>query len=317
MNGVKYQSTVPVPDTNALGWCQAPKASKAPDTDYCCRGQVLILVLWVMGILTVAMGVLITRSTHELRLGEIPLQLIQRQAVAQAGVWQASAVVKQDDPAVDHLGEAWATGVDPATEQQFFIDRGAGKGTFSIGVADNQDVFQAGLIDEQRKLNINTAAPGQLTRLIEQLIPDAPAAELAAAAVDWRDEPAGLFCQAATAPCHNAPFDTVDELRLVPGITPAIFEAMKPYVTVYGTGLVNVNTAPVVVLDAIGGKGENWVEQRKNQPFTSSPDTSIPNLGVASTDFTVAVQAHLTGGGTTYLQAVIDREGRILSWNPQ
>ena len=281
------------------------------------RGQTLILVLWIMGILTVAMGVLIARSTHELRLGEMPLQLIQRQAAAQAGVWQAAAVVKQDDPAVDHLGETWATGVDPVTEQQLLKEVHAGDGTFSIGTAEGEQGFQAGLIDEQRKLNINTAAPEQLTRLIEHLTPDAPAAELAAAIVDWRDEPAGIFCQAAAALCHNATLDTVDELRLVPGIAPAIFEAIKSYVTVYGTGLVNVNTAPVVVLDALGGKGETWAEQRKAQPFTSSPDTSIPNLGVASTHFTVAVQGRLASGGTTYLQAVIDREGHVLSWNPQ
>lgn len=281
------------------------------------RGQTLILVLWIMGILTVAMGTLIARSTHELRLGAIPLQFIQRQAIAQAGVWQALAVVKQDDPAVDHLGEAWATGVGPETQEQLLKDIRAGAGTFSIGIAGSEDDFQAGLIDEQRKLNINAAAPGQLARLIEQLISDAPAAELAAAVADWRDEPAGVFCQAAAAPCHNAPFDTVDELRLVPGMSPAIFEAIKPYVTVYGAGLVNANTAPVVVLDAIGGRGESWVQQRKTQPFTASPDTSIPNLGVASTHFTVAVQAQLAGGGATYLKAVADREGHILSWNPQ
>lgn len=280
------------------------------------RGQTLILVLWIMGILTVAMGTLIVRSTHELRLGQMPLLLIQRQAIAQAGVSLAAGLIKQDDPAIDHLGEAWATGVDPSTQQQLFENKRVGEGAFSVGVTENGQEFHAGLIDEQRKLNVNTAAPEQLKRLIEEVAPNAPAAELSAAIADWRDEPLGEYCKTASPPCHNAPLDTVDELRLVPGMTPEIMGAVEPYVTVYGTGLVNVNTASVAVLNALGGEGENWAQQRKNKPFESSPNADIPNLAVTSSHFTVCVQAS-QNGSMSRIEAVIDRDGRILSWLPQ
>ena len=280
------------------------------------RGQTLILVLWIMGILSVAMGVLVMRSTHELRLGSFPIQSVQRQAIAQAGVYQAEGVIKQDEAVVDHLGETWATGVDQTSQQQILKNVQLDEGVFSLGVGD-QENFQAGLIDEQRKLNINVATTEQLTRLIQQLSPDAPAAELAAAILDWRDEPVGDSCKGLL-PCHNAPFDTVDELRLVPGMTPGIFDAVALSVTVYGTGLINVNTASAAVLNAVGGTGEAWVEQRKAQPFISSPNPGIANLAVTSTHFTVPVQATLSqGGGVTRLQAVIDRDGHILAWNPQ
>lgn len=282
----------------------------------CERAQTLVIVLWIMGLLTVAMGILVGRSTHELRLGSFPLQMVQRQAIAQAAVYQAAGFLKQDDAAVDHLGEAWATGVDSGTQQQLLEGFPLDNGVFSVGSGEGE-AHHAGLIDEQRKLNINTATAPQLAHVVEALAPEAPAAELAAAILDWRDEPAGDYCKGLL-PCHNAPFDTLDELRLVPGMTPAIFDALAPELTVYGTGLVNVNTASVAVLDAIGGQGEAWVEQRMSQPFASSPDSGIANLGVISTHFTVPVQATLTQGqAVTRLEAVIDRDGTILSWQPQ
>lgn len=57
----------------------------------------------------------------------------------------------------------------------------------------------------------------------------------------------------------NGPLDTVDEIRYLPGMTDELFEAVKPYLTVYpvstGTGIpddgVNVNAASVEVLYAL------------------------------------------------------------------
>lgn len=277
-----------------------------------CAGQTLILVLWIMGILTVAMGTLVARSVHTLRLGSFPMQKIQRQAVAQAAVWQSVGLLKQDDPGIDHLQETWATGIDAATRVQLLKDIMVGEGAFSVGVKNKDGSFQAGMIDEQGKLNINTASAEQIARLIEQLAPDAPVADLAAAILDWRDEPAGEPCQAAVLACHNGAFDSLDELRLVPGMTAAIFDAVASQMTVYGPGEINANTASAQVLNAIGGEGDAWVEQRRTEPFAVSPDTNIPNLGVTSAYFTVAVHAKLAQGSTeTQLQAVIDRDGRI------
>jgi type II secretory pathway component PulK len=44
----------------------------------------------------------------------------------------------------------------------------------------------------------------------------------------------------------------LDELLLVKGITPEVFEKIKEYVTIYGNGKVNINTASVAALLAIG-----------------------------------------------------------------
>lgn len=281
------------------------------------RGQTLVLVLWTMGLLSAAMGVLVMRSTQELRLGPIPYQSMQRRSLAEAAVWKAVAILKTDDPAVDHLQEAWADGVDPATQQALFTDVPLGEGRFSIGVMEQQN-FVPGLIDEQRKLNLNTASTDSLKILIEQIGPAGADAEaMASAIVDWRDEPAGENCAEASPACHNALFESVDELFAVPGMTSELFTALRPQVTVYGDGKINVNTASTEVLIALGLDAQALIEQREHQPFEQPPEEGGSLLCVASTHFTVGVAAALNQApGALLLDAVVDREGSILSWHP-
>jgi type II secretory pathway component PulK len=87
--------------------------------------------------------------------------------------------------------------------------------------AQRQRVFSLG--DEAARMNLNTAAPEMLAGL-PGMTP-----ELAAAVVDWRDEDDDLteggaeaqFYQFLDPPyaCKNAPFSSVEELRLVAGFT--------------------------------------------------------------------------------------------------
>lgn len=280
------------------------------------RGQMLLVVLWVMGCVSVAAGALSVRSTHELRLGRIPLASLQRKAMAEAGLHYAFGMVAQDtaeSPSLDTLQEPWATGLDADGKPMCERIR-VGEGTFSIGRWD-QALFVPGLIDEERKLNLNTAPPEQLSRLIGLVASgDADPEPVAQAVADWRDEAEGATCQGASPACHNGPFDSVDELRLVPGLTPELFAALQPYVTVYGHGTVNVNTASSAVLSAVGCDAAAILQERATTPFTAPP----PDCGgaaVVSTAFTVNVEAELSGvPGVRRAQAVIDRDGHILWW---
>ena len=80
-----------------------------------------------------------------------------------------------------------------------------------------------GVIDECAKININTA-PFEVLELLPTITP-----EFAAAIIDWRDEDDDVTENGAEATmyslqtlpygCKNAPFETVEELRLVYGAT--------------------------------------------------------------------------------------------------
>jgi len=122
------------------------------------------------------------------------------------------------------------------------------------------------IFDEEAKININKADMRVLQRLFMILLRygDIEAQELAAAIVDWRDKDSMLSIPLGSAEdsyytdltypyeCKDADFDCLAELLLVKGVTKEVFEKIQDYVTVYGCGLVNVNTATREVLLALG-----------------------------------------------------------------
>ena len=286
-------------------------------------GQMLIIVLWVMGLTSLAIGALTVRSTHELRLARIPLESVQRRAIAQAALQQAIRVIQQDTqgtPAVDTLQDAWATGVEPSTNQQILQDVAVGSGRFSVGARSGEE-FHVGMIDESRKLDLNKAGQDQLQRLIISVDAggSSDAGKITQAILDWRDEPVGESCNKDQLgyECHNGPFDSVDELRLVPGMTPTLFDALEPYVTIYGSDAVNVNTAEPLVLKA-AGLDDSQIDTILQQRDAKQPITSYPGWSVNSHAFTVPVESEVEhAAGRTRVQAVIDRDGRVLAWSPQ
>lgn len=145
------------------------------------------------------------------------------------------------------------------------------------------------IIDEERKININflinqsggketlmEARKDQLVRLfmLLQVNPD-----LVDAIIDWLDaddepRPFGAEGPAYQAlepgyPAKNGNMTTLSELRMVQGITQEIYRTISPYLTVYGSGKINVNTADSLVLQSID-EGLDETEARRlieKRPF--------------------------------------------------
>jgi len=111
------------------------------------------------------------------------------------------------------------------------------------------------ITDEGRKVHLNTASQALLNYLMQECgIPAATASTIATNIVNYRG--ASL----------TNPFDSVEELQLVPGMTPAYYDLIKDRVTVYSyintntqrptdsplfRAPVNINTASHEVLSAI------------------------------------------------------------------
>lgn len=72
----------------------------------------------------------------------------------------------------------------------------------------------------------------------------------------------------------NGPLDTTEELMLVKGITPYVFDRIRDCITVKGDGKVNINCAPKLVIECLS---ENMdpalarmiVDRREGKPFGS------------------------------------------------
>lgn len=227
------------------------------------NGSVLILVLWTLFFLTslaVTTGIYVSAGLTIAR--EIKARTSAR-FLALAGVKRAIMEVMHDTNWWDGLEETWSRGVsvndDWNVENGFYI-------VYASSDAQNRNLNSIqkneflGLEDEEKRVNINTAPNGLLSALIEIVcgVNSMVASEIAASIVDWRDEddivtPGGAenaFYLRNGYPCANEAFRSVYELLLVKGITPEIYEQLVPFVTIWGTGKINLNTADKKVLQA-------------------------------------------------------------------
>ncbi|MBI3602054.1 MAG: general secretion pathway protein GspK [Candidatus Omnitrophica bacterium] len=186
----------------------------------------------------------------------------QADYLAQAALQRAMAeLVNHSLDANSALKESWNSG------QEKFKDIALGDGAMSImnplGSGGEND-FKYGLVDEERKININKASLDVLTNFFEiagGLLPQ-QAGDIATAILHWRGTflKPGEVCteneyyQTLTPAysCKNKEFEVLEELLLVKGITRATFDKVKDRLTIYGGGAVNINTADMFVLRSLG-----------------------------------------------------------------
>jgi general secretion pathway protein K len=74
--------------------------------------------------------------------------------------------------------------------------------------------------------------------------------------------------------CKNGAFETTEELLLVKGMTPEIYDRVYDYLTVYGDGKININYASALVLQSLSEEmdaalAQLIVDRRKLEPFES------------------------------------------------
>ena len=145
--------------------------------------------------------------------------------------------------------------------------------------------------DLGRQLNLNRMSEEQLRTLFAFVLGNFSKADLLSQTIaDWRDldddkrpsgeERDGYLKKGLLALPANGPFRQVAELRMVSGMTQEIYEAVAPYLTTYGDGTVNLNTAPTPVLRAMPGMTDavlnNILSQRSNGRRIASVASVVP-----------------------------------------
>lgn len=214
------------------------------------QGFALLAALWLLVALSAASLALgVAARTRRLSAANYA-EGVRARAAAQAGVEEVRALL--EDRIAGHTGAWWS--VDSLVDT--IAVRGAGV-TFTV-----RDV---GLM-----LNLNRADEAELRRLFVALRVEAGDGDrLAQAIADWRDSddlhrPRGaeqadyLAAQAPTLP-RNGPFQRIEELRAVQGMTPELFDDVRRYLTIRGSGQVNLNLASRPVLLTVPGLGEEAV----------------------------------------------------------
>ncbi|MBN3038730.1 MAG: general secretion pathway protein GspK [Candidatus Omnitrophica bacterium] len=231
------------------------------------KASTLILALWILSFLAVFAVGLAHNVSSQLRLASYFQDRLKTRALAYAGVQRAIIqliLAKDETPNYDSFADEWLS------SEETYKEIPLGDGYFSIGYSVGkggeeqlgEDMY--GLMDESNKININRASVNVLKALLENAGKANPeeAADIANAIVDWRDK--DVFVSPGGAedsqyamgefpyPCKDDDFQVIEELLLVKGMTPEIFNRLKDVITVYGSGRININTVSARSLMALG-----------------------------------------------------------------
>ncbi len=262
------------------------------------KAQVLIISLWILAIL----GMLAVSTGHRvslaLRLSRYQKDRLNSIYLAKAGVNVAIVELKNDDPAVDSLIDKWAD-----NEEKFN----------KILVGDNQNEFASvsQIIDEERKININTAPLELLTELLDYAGAADPQ-DLANNICAWRGDVGASIPDYQPLEYNNKgnKFSNIEELMLVKDFTEDEFNAVKNLISVYphdGDCKINVNTAPRVVLEILMNTYVKKLQQR-NIPI-ENPDGLLDAMIEFRDKGGIFTDVNLEAG----LEQLSDQQKNILS----
>jgi len=234
------------------------------------RGVAVVLAMGVVAAAAIAAAAMLASQSTGSRHAELGAEHVQAQALVQAGVDWARALLSDDRrvSSADHLGEPWALRVPPVP-----VDNGELAGQ----IDDQQGAFNLNNLFRSGQLSPPHLA--QFRRLLEILgLPAALADSYIAA--------------------HRPLIDTAD-LVLVPGFGAAVRARLRPFVTALPRyTAINVNTATPEVLAAVVrglelDDARALTEQRSRAYFRNLTEFLVqlpPGATVEGNDITTASQ---------------------------
>lgn len=269
-------------------------------------GVALVLVLWVITLLAVIAGNFAFSMRSEAQIARNLVSSAQARALAEAGVQRA-----------------WLELMKPPTDPQRWQANGlAHEFTFQGGV------IRVVLEDESGKIDINSASDALLKGLfVSAGLSEDASASLLDAVLDWRDadklkrlhgaEEEDYRAAGKNYGPSDAPFETVDELQRVLGMTSELYRKLASALTVYSKQSgINTAVASREVLLAIPGVNPAIVDQylvqrqgmlatdQKPPPFSGGGAFASGSTGVPV--YTVRSEAKLPDG-TVYVRSSIAR----------
>ena len=243
------------------------------------RGVALLMVLWIFMVLTVLVAEFSRSMRDDAVAAQNVAEEVQARGVAIAGM--NTAIYRTLKMREQHGGDDEAD-LDQEEEERWLPDGTWHNGQYGAGT------YAVRMIDEGGKISLYRPDEALLRRIFQNLGLDQDSQEaLTDAILDWRDPDSLRRLHGAEAEYYlkkpvpyrpkNGPFDSVDELLLVRGVTRELFfgippvgglgrdqgpppVALKEIFSVFNkTGNINVRYAPAAVLRVLlsGGNGED------------------------------------------------------------
>jgi len=218
----------------------------------------------ILSMLAISVG---HRVSLALRMSKYQRDSLRALYLAKAGINRAIVELENDltNPNTkdyDALNETWSYSEDIFKEIRLTDNENEyAQVSYDFGESKNPQT-RFGVIDEESKININTASQEVLVELLKVSgIDDVRAQELAADIPKWRgsldlDQDTAKFYEDNLGyPCKKEKFAVLEELILVRGmkeIEAGKLEKIKSLITAYSDDKVNINTASGQVLRVLG-----------------------------------------------------------------
>lgn len=231
------------------------------------RGVALITVILIVSILVAAALELNRSSRADIYDAANLSDGTKLLYIAKSGFYGAAALVVNSQREYDSLRDDWAKAEGLSAKSQALF----AEGHFIVRVEDENgkiplNKLVAGSVVNQDIKNV-------LIRLLSQKEFDLDAnkvSEIVDAIIDWIDQDDDIssagaessYYSSLTPPytAKNAPLDCIEELLMIKSINSEIFAGTKDkpglaqFVTVHGSGAINLNTAPQLVMRALSSE---------------------------------------------------------------
>lgn len=327
-------------------------------TDRRKEGAALIVSLWVLILLSILISSFAFDMHIEAGITTYARKRMKAHYLAMAGVeWSKAAVYKSfrveesEEDIEDEMFQSYAVnlsrGVGVSGSQ-----RSMGGGTVTIDI-----------LPEKSRLNVNKLSDREWEELLDQAgVPEERWPDYIDCFQDWVDkndehhlngaESDDPFYEDRGYKCKNAPLDTVDELLLIKNFERAVvyggpsreyegesYTGIAQYLTTWGDGKINVNTASREALMIKLPNVEEWVideimEARKGEDGEAGTEddgienlSEIPGLGEDAGGLTLRDISYVrvvsigdVGGvksGIWCILAVSKEETRVLYWREE
>ena len=240
------------------------------------RGIALVSVLWVVALLTIVAGGLSASVRSELRIVSNTAALLQAQYATESGVELAAMNLMYPQSI------RW-----PADGSIREVDIGTAK-------------LRIATWDETGKVDLNHAPANLLANVLITAGVDPGEADLLVDAIlDWRDtddfqrlngaEESDYRIAGLDYGPRDAPFETVDELRFVLGMTAALYAAVEPALTVYsGRSGVNAKAASPQVSQAIA-ELQDIESVASGTTYTVQVEARVDNTIISQAEATIDI----------------------------
>jgi len=272
------------------------------------EGIALVMVLWVMAILSVVVLEFSFAMRTEVNITQNYKEELQLYGMAQGGVHRAIAeLIYKHDPKVQQLRKTLTTEEIPPDKKEWVTDGRSYFLPFGQGTCEIKVMSEAG------KVNINLVSESMLRKIITLLGLEGEMRDIVVDSIlDWKDPDDFYRVNGAENSyyqslkesyyCKNAYFDSIEELLLVRGVSPALFyggkvgkkeEAgekmdqvgLKDIFSIYSPGVqIDINSAtPVVLRVALGipmDISQKVVKAREEKTFDHQLDLlqRVPEL---------------------------------------